>query len=113
MDTIEAPWSGEQVRSLNGFQRSRAVHPFTCPRSHLTVADDQPDDRGHLWRDAGGDDDPYPFCFDHVRLVADHDGWWCTAQTCDYTQSWAWEFMADGGWREVKARTDRLLGTQQ
>ena len=113
MDKIEAPWSDEQVRSLNGFQRSGVMHPFTCPRSHRTVVDDQPDDRGHLWRDADGDDDPYPFCFDHVRLVADVDGWWCPAQTCNYTQPWAWEFMADGSWREAKDGMDRLLGTQR
>lgn len=37
-----APWLPEQVRSLNGYQESSGMHPFTCPNDrsdlHATPA---------------------------------------------------------------------------
>jgi len=61
---IKAPWTAEQVDTLNQFQRSPAIHPFTCP--------------GH----AGGGD---------RTLVATRSGWICPH--CDYRQDWFHDFM--------------------
>jgi hypothetical protein len=68
--TVRAPFTPEQVASLNGYQASGAVHPFTC----------------------GNDDCPA----EQAVLVAREDGWRCPA--CTYTQDWAHAQMADGSW---------------
>lgn len=67
---IEAPFTADQVASLNAYQISGFFHPFTC----------------------GADD-----CHG-IRLIAAGNGWHCASQTCDYRQSWAHEFMADWSW---------------
>lgn len=77
--TVVAPFIADQVVSLNGFQRAGVMHPFTCP--------DRGDHR-HVWR--AGD-------ADLGVLVASVDGWRC--EQCDYTQDWAYGFMADWSWR--------------
>jgi hypothetical protein len=62
---LRAPWTAKQVDALNAYQRSGAMHPFTCP--------------GHGRGDR--------------TLVATRRGWICVH--CDYTQDWAHAFMAD------------------
>jgi hypothetical protein len=74
---VEAPFTADQVASLNAAQRSGALHPFTCANRS---------DGNHQHH---GDDDL-------GQLVATPDGWRC--EDCDYTQAWAWRWMADGSW---------------
>jgi hypothetical protein len=62
--SIKAPWTSKQVDSLNQFQHSGMMHPFTCP--------------GHE-----GDGDR--------NLVATRSGWICCH--CDYRQDWAHDWM--------------------
>ena len=64
---IFAPWSSEIALTLIDFQQLGYLHPFTCPREH-----------------AG-----------QMSLVANNGGWFCPADECDYTQNWAWAYMAD------------------
>ena len=72
-EVTRAPWSREQVKSLNDYQVSGAFHPFT-----------------HL-RDDGGNEEV---------LVASEDGWHCPEHP-DFEQDWAWPQMADGTWKSV------------
>lgn len=73
-EVVTAPFTTEQVESLNGYQSSGVMHEFTCGNG------------GHS----------------HGRLRATSDGWVCDFEGCDYTQDWAHAFMADGGWREMQ-----------
>lgn len=75
-DVVTAPFTPEQVESLNGYQSSGVMHEFTCGVG------------GHS----------------HGRLRATVDGWWCDFQGCDYTQDWAHAFMANGAWHEMQDR---------
>jgi ribosomal protein S27AE len=67
--TIKAPFTEDQVASLNAYQKSEFVHPFTC------------------------------VCGDHIPLVATKDGWICNkcAYTQkwahDFMADWAWKVM--------------------
>ena len=70
---VTAPFTPDQVASLNAFQASDVTHPFTCGNDLCPVA--------------GGE---------HASLIAGEDGWHCWA--CDYTQNWAHSFMADMSW---------------
>jgi transcriptional regulator with XRE-family HTH domain len=66
---IHPPWDDRTVAALNAFQAAEAMHPFTCPRDHVTAGD--------------------------MKLVATSDGWVCCgAPACGYTQGWAHAFMA-------------------
>lgn len=67
-----APWTSQQVTSLNDFQLSGVFHPFTCPNRA----------EGHV-RDG--------------ELVATPLGWTCPS--CAYHQDWAHPAMVDGSWR--------------
>lgn len=69
---VWAPWTDEQVRSLNDFQRSGVMHPFT------------------------GRNDLLPFGKDDV-LEATMDGWVSKVDP-EYRQTWAHAFMADRSW---------------
>lgn len=68
-----APWATAEVASLNAFQASGVIHPFTC----------------------GSDGEPP--C--NSVLVATPAGWECPG--CDYRQNWAISWMADGSWRDA------------
>ena len=67
----EAPWSAEQVRSLNGYQAAGYVHPFTH-----------------------GDGD------EKVDLIATTDGW-VRKDGGRVVQTWAHGFMTDWSWRDA------------
>lgn len=67
-ERIAPRWSESQVKALNEYQNSGWMHPFTCLHHN---------DPSH---------------HDHPTLRATADGWVCDA--CDYTQAWAWTFMA-------------------
>jgi hypothetical protein len=70
-DKITAPFTLEQVKYLNAFQKSGWMHPFTCGFNRT--------DANHL--DGEG------------VLVATEAGWICPF--CPYTQDWAHGFMAE------------------
>lgn len=84
----QAPWSPDEVESLNGYQAAGMMHPFTCPN--------RGDGRhGYASGDLGA-------------LYATTDGWACWF--CDYQQTWAHPWMADGTWRRMLAERDALFG---
>lgn len=64
-----APWTDEQVASLNAYQNAGYVHPFT-----------------------NGDGE------DKVDLIATREGWVRKAGG-RVVQHWAHTFMTDGSWR--------------
>lgn len=69
------PWTADQVKSLNAYQRAELFHPFTCSR------------RG-------------PGRVEHI-LVATTDGWTCPvciAAGKPYDQNWCHDFMANWAW---------------
>ncbi|MCP9209524.1 hypothetical protein [Streptomyces cucumeris] len=66
---IYAPWSTEEVGTLNRFQREGGMHPFTCGALH------------------GGDQSP--------ALLATPLGWVCPVLACEYTQDWVHAFMVN------------------
>lgn len=70
MERIKAPWTEEQVKALNSFQKTPWLHPFTCGSGNRT-------DEKHL--DGEG------------LLVAKETGWECPY--CEYKQDWAYEVM--------------------
>lgn len=72
-----APWTAEEVKSLNDYQVARVFHPFTCGRCR----------------------DRYDSYQHDYLLTATEEGWVC--QTCGYRQDWAWPFMADDSWRDA------------
>jgi hypothetical protein len=74
-EQIQAPFTEDQVNSLNEYQPSGVFHPFTC----------------------GGDK-----C--RNDLVATKEGWVCPDPECDYTQDWAWNWMADWSWKKMDWR---------
>jgi len=69
MALVHAPWSDEQVESLNGYQKAGYVHPFTY-----------------------GDGDA------QVDLIATKDGW-VAVEGGPVVQTWAHDFMTDGSWK--------------
>jgi hypothetical protein len=84
MSKMLAPFTPEQVASLNGYQSSGVFHEFTCGGDGCPAADEQP------------------------VLVAAEGGWHCPA--CSYTQDWAHEMMADGSWRDLEGSTVTVDG---
>lgn len=76
MAQVSAPFSEDQVLSLNEFQQSNFVHPFTCGSGHRT-------DEAH------GEE--------RGRLLATTAGWVCPP--CGYTQDWAHDWMANWDWK--------------
>lgn len=77
---INAPWSADQVASLNGYQHSGAFHPFTCSGG-------------------GGPHSDRPGR--SSVLVVDEDGWRCPVEGCTHHQHWAHAFMADWSWKAL------------
>lgn len=65
-----APYTPEEIISLNEFQNSGVYPSFTCHNSHEG----------------------------NNILVATCEGWVCP--TCDYKQDWCHNFMADGSWKK-------------
>jgi hypothetical protein len=61
-DPLRAPWTAEQVETLNRYQASGLMHPYTCPNWH-----GEPVERRNL--------------------LATEAGWTC--RHCDYKQDWA------------------------
>lgn len=88
MNMVQAPWTDDQVSSLNCYQLCGPMHPFTCPN--------RGDGRHRPIQLSGGGE------ADLGALLATAAGWRCL--TCDYTQDWAWTPMADWSWRRWERR---------
>jgi hypothetical protein len=71
-----APWTADEVASLNEYQDSTTTTQFSCNNHGL---------HGSA----------------KVRLLATVVGWICLEPGCDYTQNWAHPSMADGTWRDL------------
>jgi hypothetical protein len=76
MSEIKAPFTPDQVNSLNEFQKSGVMHPFTGNNDML------PDDEQDI-------------------LVAAEDGWH-SLNDPNYFQDWAHDWMADWSWKELE-----------
>jgi hypothetical protein len=74
---VVAPFTPEQVASLNAYQEAGVMHPFTC------------DNEMHGSRE--------------FVLVATETGWRCRSRWCDYYQTWAHAAMADWSWQPQPA----------
>lgn len=74
-EKIEAPFTEDQVDSLNEYQKSGAFHEFT---GNNELAPD-------------GETD---------ILVATIDGW-ISQYDPTYHQNWAWRWMADWSWKQI------------
>ena len=72
MTSITTPFTEEQVKSLNEYQKSEHVHPYTC-----------------------GNDSCH-----HVPLIATKEGWTCP-QCYNWTQTWCHDFTADWSWKAI------------
>ena len=70
---LNAPWSDDQVASLNAYQHSDVMHPFTGER--------------------GSDGE-------ETVLIATSAGW-VTRVGGPVVQTWAHQFMADWSWRQA------------
>lgn len=77
MSIIKTPWTDEQVRALNEYQRKGQFHPMTCGGNRSDAAHKQYATE-HNEPDLG-------------LLVATNDGWKCPV--CDYTQNWTHHFQ--------------------
>ena len=81
---ILAPFTDDQVASLNAYQESEYVHPYTCGADFCHD------------RDVIGEDFP---------LAADRAGLHCIGGSgCDYRQEWAHAWTADWSWRTAERR---------
>ncbi len=74
-NTIQVPFSTQQVEDLNTFQKNGRFHPFTCCSAY--PAEDGCERSAHTGEGL---------------LVATEGGWVCPCGK--YTQNWAHEFMA-------------------
>lgn len=89
---LHAPWTPEQVTTLNRYQRDERFHPFTCGSGNRTDEFHAVKVRELDLHDAG-------------QLHATVNGWVCPA--CDYTQPWALMVMLD--MVELRDRLDAQL----
>lgn len=69
--SVDAPWTDDQVASLNGFQTCGYTHPFT----------------GSVGRDG-----------ERYVLIATQEGW-IEVEGGPVVQRWAHPFMADWSWK--------------
>ena len=83
---VRAPFTPEQVDSMNAYQASGAFHPFTCPDHYIRQGDR----------------------IDHVSLRATESGWTCS-EACGYTQDWVHAWVADGSWRQARAVAEQYF----
>ncbi|HEY6018491.1 MAG TPA: hypothetical protein VIY48_00890 [Candidatus Paceibacterota bacterium] len=70
---VWAPFTEDQVASINAYQASNVGHPFTCGSNRHK---------------------------EQALLIAQVNGWYCPL--CDYGQSWAWNWMADWSWEKLR-----------
>lgn len=71
LNLITAPFTDDQVASLNAYQADSRMHEFTCNKSTCPVR----------------------------LLTADTQGWKCSG--CFYTQRWAYDWMGNWEWKNM------------
>src|SRR6185369_7857242 len=76
---LKAPWSEVQVKSLNDFQSSGYLHPYTCNDGHDLIATKD----GWICKE-------------------------CQAKGKSYHQDWCYHWMADDSWRKGFEESKRL-----
>lgn len=77
-EKVHAPFTTDQCDSMNGYQVSGVMHPFTCQEHSNTC------------------------------LIATRHGWYCPYRPCSYTQEWAWRWMADWTWKDLKRQQEEM-----
>lgn len=82
MTRVEAPWSDDQVASLNGFQACGLHHPFTGTRG------------------PNGEE---------TILIATSAGW-IEREGGPVVQTWAYDLMTDWSWKERVDRLKASFG---
>lgn len=104
---VYAPFTPEQIESLNRYQPSGVFHPFTCG-GDMCLGKWQiycqhgknVNSEGCAICEAASDDSGYvrkpPIATGDI-LIATEAGLECPS--CDYMQGWAWSWMADNSWR--------------
>lgn len=80
-DTINTPFSDDQVDKLNNFQKQGQFHPFTCCSPPEIKECYRANNIGDTWEENEG------------ILKATNDGWVCPCGK--YTQKWAHNFMTE------------------
>ena len=83
MSKVNAPFTPDQVKSLNEYQESGVMHPFT------------------------GNNDILPGMEEDI-LVAEEDGWH-SLHDPEYFQDWAHHWMADWSWKQLSNHCRGLL----
>lgn len=86
--SIKAPFTEEQVKNLNDFQKSGRYHPFTCCSPDLTSCKRKASNEKRM----NGEEVPYTDENEGI-LVATTEGWVCPCG--EYKQNWAHSFMAE------------------
>jgi len=81
MEEIKAPFTDEQVKSLNEFQKKGRFHPFTCCSPSNIKECKRRNNEGDTWEEKEG------------MLIATKDGWVCPCGK--YKQDWAHKFMTE------------------
>jgi hypothetical protein len=82
---VRAPFTDDQIASLNAYQKSPNAHPYTCGNDHKTLG--------------LGDNDS-----DNI-LKADRFGWHC--QKCSYLQDWARKDETDWSWKTKEQQSQQ------
>ena len=82
-DFVYAPWTDDQVKSLNAYQTEGIGHDFTCGNTRHKKS---------------------------FSLFAMNDGWHCMSPKCQYTQQWAWTWMANWSWKKAKEEWYKEMG---
>lgn len=121
-EVVRAPFTSDQCMSLNAYQIARFMAPFTCPRDHIipdymncsdclltpgliSVQDGSKvicSTCGGTGRVEAPSQHEVEVRVQHVVLMALADGWHCAGEFCDYTQDWAWPWMANGEWTQLR-----------
>ena len=90
MTSVYAPFTEDQIASLNEYQKSGVFNEFTCGN------DNCPGKRHISYNPKYRPPEPAPT---GDTLVAYELGWLCPS--CNYTQNWGWKFMADWSWKSA------------
>lgn len=79
MNKIFAPFDEQQIASIDGFQACPEFHPYTCC-NHQSMRS-------------------------RTNMLAYRAGLVCP--NCGRLQKWAWDFSADGSWKETAEKVSR------
>lgn len=83
-EIIKAPFTEDQVKKLNEYQRSGKFHPFTGIGQPRIINKLQP-----------AMERTRAICPNNCLLIATVDGWCCPCNDDNCNQNWAWKFMSE------------------